>query len=642
MMGNRTWLIWLVASACSAVVLLAMSVVTLRFVEQSNDTVRQGADAYLEERVRLAMWRLDTLATSIVGTEDARPAEELFTKDYRDKVQSQAIDFVPVASIYAKAPAYINIYWSVDLGQKQPEVLSPQVYEETYLVGHRVSLAANHKYSKKLERLNELLRAPAGDKKGEFESNLDLVCMTCLVLPFPKALDVEGGDQAQVLVQKDDNNFSLDYLNKQAPTKQKNSKVVQYKNAPEVQQKISKVEKSKRQKSVERLAGNVVNYSQWNANPLQSQSESNADRQVFTPEMTAFAPVWIEDELVLVRRVRVMGREMLQGIWLKKQEIVKQLLDEVSDLFPTANLEPYLDKIDGSTTENVMLKLPFILIPQQHSYSSVDVSARDVVDGPIGFAWLGVGFALVAGFFMLRGVIKMSERRAAFVSSVTHELRTPLTTFRLYSDMLSSGLVKEPITQQKYLETLRTESERLTHLVENVLSYSQIERGGVASKKSEELSLRDLIERSTDRLENRALGAGMKLQVQMSEFDAARRILVNTTTVEQILFNLVDNAAKYACDGGKVISVTAEFHKHNLRIAVCDQGQGVCRGQRGRLFKPFHKTSEQAASTKPGVGLGLALCRRLARAMKGDLVYEKIDKGACFVLKVPSNLKNNR
>ena len=148
-----------------------------------------------------------------------------------------------------------------------------------------------------------------------------------------------------------------------------------------------------------------------------------------------------------------------------------------------------------------------------------------------------------------------------------------------------------------------------------------------------------LLERVSERLEIRAKEADMELQVQVTEFDSERKLKLNTTAIEQILFNLVDNATKYACDGGKVILLIAEFQKNNLRIAVCDQGCGVSRRERGRLFKPFHKTAEQAASTKPGVGLGLALCRRLARAMKGDLFYEKVEQGACFVLKVPAELK---
>ena len=78
---------------------------------------------------------------------------------------------------------------------------------------------------------------------------------------------------------------------------------------------------------------------------------------------------------------------------------------------------------------------------------------------------------------LLAGVVALSERRAAFVSSVTHELRTPLTTFRMYADMLARGMVPDAERRQQYLETLRTEAERLTHLVENVLSYARLERG---------------------------------------------------------------------------------------------------------------------------------------------------------------------
>jgi signal transduction histidine kinase len=70
---------------------------------------------------------------------------------------------------------------------------------------------------------------------------------------------------------------------------------------------------------------------------------------------------------------------------------------------------------------------------------------------------------------VLRGMMALSERRASFVSSVTHELRTPLATFKLYSEMLADGMVREEAKKQQYLETLTGEADRLGHLVENVL-----------------------------------------------------------------------------------------------------------------------------------------------------------------------------
>ena len=91
--------------------------------------------------------------------------------------------------------------------------------------------------------------------------------------------------------------------------------------------------------------------------------------------------------------------------------------------------------------------------------------------------WGGAFLAVAAAAALLHGVMTLSERRAAFVSSVTHELRTPLTTFRMYAEMLANGMVPDAARRQEYYETLQRESERLTLLVENVLAYARLERG---------------------------------------------------------------------------------------------------------------------------------------------------------------------
>ena len=84
-------------------------------------------------------------------------------------------------------------------------------------------------------------------------------------------------------------------------------------------------------------------------------------------------------------------------------------------------------------------------------------------------------WALAVGF-LLMGAISLSQRRAAFISSVTHELRTPLTTFRMYTEMLVEGMASDPAKQSQYHRTLYRESDRLVHLVENVLSYARLVR----------------------------------------------------------------------------------------------------------------------------------------------------------------------
>ena len=118
---------------------------------------------------------------------------------------------------------------------------------------------------------------------------------------------------------------------------------------------------------------------------------------------------------------------------------------------------------------------------------------------------------------------------------------------------------------------------------------------------------------------------------------ATARIRTNCSAVEQILFNLIENACKYADQAeDRSIRVQTRARSGQLTICVADQGPGISRQQAQRLFHPFHKSSEEAARTAPGVGLGLALCRRLARDLGGDLQLDRsVSNGACFRLRLP-------
>src|SRR5262249_51781392 len=107
--------------------------------------------------------------------------------------------------------------------------------------------------------------------------------------------------------------------------------------------------------------------------------------------------------------------------------------------------------------------------------------------------------------------------------------------------------------------------------------------------------------------------------------------------VEQILFNLIDNACKYANQAAdKRVHVTVSCQSQRVMIMVRDHGPGICATGRRKLFQPFSKSVHEAASTAPGVGLGLALSRRLAAELGGRLeLCSANDEGAAFVLTLP-------
>jgi signal transduction histidine kinase len=114
-------------------------------------------------------------------------------------------------------------------------------------------------------------------------------------------------------------------------------------------------------------------------------------------------------------------------------------------------------------------------------------------------------------------------------------------------------------------------------------------------------------------------------------------VRANPSAAEQILFNLVDNACKYAVAAeDKRIHLAVESSDGSVRLRVRDHGPGIAAAVRGRLFRPFSKSAREAAHSAPGVGLGLALSRRLAQDMGGQLrLDERSGGGACFELALP-------
>jgi len=150
--------------------------------------------------------------------------------------------------------------------------------------------------------------------------------------------------------------------------------------------------------------------------------------------------------------------------------------------------------------------------------------------------------------------------------------------------------------------------------------------------------LAELLERLKARLQERADQAEMKISVEVLEDAMSVSIRADPAAVEQILFNLVDNACKYATPAAnRTLHVTTNRDGGEVIVRVRDHGPGISRSAASRLFRPFSKSAGDAANSAPGVGLGLALSRRLARGMGGDLRLDPgPHDGACFELRLPA------
>lgn len=348
--------------------------------------------------------------------------------------------------------------------------------------------------------------------------------------------------------------------------------------------------------------------------------------------MTLLQPVWLGEELVLARRVRLGQEELVQGAWLDGTGLKAWLVGAVRDLLPEARLEPVRDGENDPARR--LAALPLRLVPGPPAAAAPVATPGLLL--PLAVAWVLAGLSLAAVGSLLWGMATLGERRAAFVSAVTHELRTPLTTFRMYTEMLAEGMVQGEPERREYFETLRREADRQSHLVENVLSYSRLESGRYRAAR-ETAPVASLLSPLTGALAAQAERTGMSFVAPEAGPWESVLVRVDRSAVDRILLNLVDNACKYARDAAdRRVHLECEVEERAVRLCVADHGPGVAARDGRQLFRPFRKSARDAAQSAPGVGLGLALSRRLARAIGGDLfLAPSSSEGARFCLRLP-------
>ncbi len=314
-------------------------------------------------------------------------------------------------------------------------------------------------------------------------------------------------------------------------------------------------------------------------------------------------------------------------IQLNQKLIEATLQKEIKDLFPSLSFSTIQDHT--RFRENALIALPLeAVFPYPATQYELSPEIRVSLIG----VWSAFFVAVIVMVVLIYGLWKLSERRSQFVASVTHELRTPLTSFQLYAEMLRDDLIPSAEKRKSYLETLTSEAQRLSHLVENVLSYSRIERGS-AQVVREKLDINDFLLKAQFRLEEHVNKNEGQLTI-INKIPQGTRAETDPTAIEQILFNLIDNACKYAFEKGKTneVILSTSIQKKKLYFEVQDFGPGISKKEVKKLFKPFHKTAEQAASTKPGVGLGLSIAKRQAKLLGGTLKIKNHKEGTQFEL----------
>lgn len=382
---------------------------------------------------------------------------------------------------------------------------------------------------------------------------------------------------------------------------------------------------------IRRFGANAANLSQ------QVQTYGVMSTQVTVGPLT---PFWSDLDgdlsLCLTRRVD-RGEARTYETFVVDWPLLEDVLQEAMEgLLPRACLSPIRTAADDRGDAMRLASVPVRLDAEKPDYAASMTRAYLL---PLGGAWLGLVVALLAAWTALRASIAQGERHRRFTQAVTHELRTPLTTFRMYSEMLRMGMVPEG-ARDEYLAALEGESQRLVGLVDNVLRYARLEEGRALPDRRA-VQVAEICDAVVAASRGAVARAGARVEVALEGGTAlGERVLVtDPDAVQQILGNLVDNALKYgAADEDTPASVTlaaCEGAGGALRFEVRDEGPGIIGSQRASIFQPFDRAGRDSSDPAPGVGLGLALARRLAEQLGGRLELLDSGPGARFRLTLP-------
>jgi signal transduction histidine kinase len=647
---NRPWVIAAAFGLCLVVGVAAVAWLSREVWQLDERNAVARAQQEHDERVRLALWRLDSALSPILAPEIARPYRAFspfFSPEQAYSRNFAPLDFGNVQVISPLLRSRARFIVQHFQFEKDGSLTSPQAptgNARDVVEGRLIATSAE--IVKATDRL-EVLRQAVSREDMQF------------LLPEPKTPTheppVEEQEARTRLGRPAQQQMAGDFQRRAMQNQMYGGKFINPEQPSQIQPRAqtaavpqAAIDKVKLGEEANQRgdAPGVKSQAFVDKKDLPQQQEGDFDafNMMFDqppqpPKRVIdgpFQPLWFGDRLLVARRVLLDSDEIVQGFELDWPALRTWLREQAVDLLPELELSPLREWDDdercyrlASLPIRLTADAPVLAMESGWSPAKLSVVA----------AWIGSAVAVIAVAFLLVGAVSLSERRAAFVSSVTHELRTPLTTFRMYAEMLARGMVPNEEDRRRYLRTLQAEADRLAHLVENVLSYARLERGRHIAK-TEPIKLGDLLDRVDERLERRTKEVGMVWARDRSDPALSKEVMVDRIAVEQILFNLVDNACKYAKDAADQtieLTISPPSKRARLDLAVRDHGPGVAPKGALRMFKGFRKSATEAAHTAPGAGLGLALSRRLARRMGGNLHWEKPTDGtgARFVLTIP-------
>jgi signal transduction histidine kinase len=222
--------------------------------------------------------------------------------------------------------------------------------------------------------------------------------------------------------------------------------------------------------------------------------------------------------------------------------------------------------------------------------------------------------------------------KSDFVSSVSHEFKTPLTSIKALTERLMEGKVKDQAKMNQYFSVISQDTNKLTHLVGNILDFAKIEEG----KKEYDFEETDMIEWLDQTVENfKKENLQREITIHTRVPDDVPQLIIDKNAMSLAVNNLLDNAMKASTKKNE-IDVIVEKEENSVLIKVKDYGIGIHRAELDKIFEKFYQGSNATRLSTKGTGLGLTLVRHTIESHGGEVKVEsKINQGSTFTLSLP-------
>ncbi|MEO7923729.1 MAG: ATP-binding protein [Chitinophagaceae bacterium] len=272
-----------------------------------------------------------------------------------------------------------------------------------------------------------------------------------------------------------------------------------------------------------------------------------------------------------------------------------------------------------SLTAPALFRQKIQKINTEHSRNS----SKYIGEGGIFFILILIGASFV--YRSVRRQFKLQQQQQNFMMAVTHELKTPISVARLNLETLQKYHL-DPEKQKKLIRTTLDETTRLDFLTNNILTVSQLE-GSLYESAKEELDLstllKDCLQGFRDRFPDRKFPCDIEEDADVKGDPLLLQILIN---------NLLENAVKYSPRESPVTAVLKKF-RSGIELQIKDEGPGIPEEEEKMIFSKFYRIGNEATRKKQGTGLGLYLCRKIARDHNADIsVTKNLPRGSNFVV----------